>query len=160
MKDDSQKSLSQKSKKTSCNKPHKKFVSLLVAQLRTTMEEQRANCKTNVMGIKDSMSILSGKWKLHILGTLLLHDKLRFMELQRALGDISAKVLSKELRDLELNQLIYRTEIDGAVVAVEYEISPFGITLTPVIQSLANWGNTYRQEIIQQMEKNKGLKTK
>lgn len=120
------------------------------------MKEQQAQCKTNVMGIKDSMSILSGKWKLHILGTLLMHDKLRFMELQRVLGDISAKVLSKELRDLELNQLVVRTELDGAVVAVEYAISPFGITLTPVIQSLANWGNTYRKEIIQQMEKNKG----
>ncbi|MBB1139040.1 helix-turn-helix domain-containing protein [Myroides sp. WP-1] len=120
------------------------------------MKEQQAKCKTNVMGVKDSMSILSGKWKLHILGTLLMHDKLRFMELQRILGDISAKVLSKELRDLELNQLVIRTELDGAVVAVEYAISPFGITLTPVIQALANWGNTYRKEIIQQMEKNKG----
>jgi len=120
------------------------------------MKEQHAQCKSNIMGIKDSMSILSGKWKLHILGTLMLQDKLRFMELQRALGTISAKVLSKELRDLELNQLILRREIDGAIVAVEYEISPFGITLTPVIQALANWGNTYRQEITQQVEKNKG----
>ncbi|MGS4347134.1 winged helix-turn-helix transcriptional regulator [Myroides odoratus] len=123
------------------------------------MEEQRAQCKTQILGIKDSMSILSGKWKLHILGTLMMHEKLRFMELQRTLGDISAKVLSKELRDLELNQLIHRTEIDGAIVAVEYAISDFGITLTPVIQALANWGNTYRQEIINQMEKNQGLKT-
>ncbi|WP_413513860.1 winged helix-turn-helix transcriptional regulator [Myroides odoratus] len=124
------------------------------------MEEQLARCKTNVMGIKDSMSILSGKWKLHIIGTLLLHDKLRFMELQRALGAISAKVLSKELKDLEFNQLIYRTEVDGAIVAVEYGISPFGKTLAPVIQALANWGNSYRGEIIQQMEKTKRLKTK
>lgn len=120
------------------------------------MKEQRAQCKSNIMGVKDSMSILSGKWKLHILGTLMLHDKLRFMELQRALGDISAKVLSKELRDLELNQLILRTEIDGSIVAVEYAISPFGITLTPVIQALATWGNTYRREITQQMEKTTG----
>ncbi|MGG5601071.1 MULTISPECIES: helix-turn-helix domain-containing protein [unclassified Myroides] len=124
--------------------------------MKEAMKEQQAQCKTNIMGVKDSMSILSGKWKLHILGTLLLHDKLRFMELQRALGDISAKVLSKELRDLELNQLINRREIDGSIVAVEYEISPFGITLTPVIQALANWGNTYRQEITKQMEKTKG----
>lgn len=125
-----------------------------------TSKEKAPLCKTNARGIQDSMSILSGKWKLHILATLLFCSKMRFNALQRELEGISAKVLSKELKDLELNQLIQRTVLDDVNIAVEYEISTFGKTLGPVIETLVNWGNTYRGEIIQQMEKTKRLKTK
>lgn len=117
-----------------------------------TQEESTLNCMTNTRGIKDSMSILSGKWKLHILGTLLFCSKMRFNELQRELEGISAKVLSRELKDLELNQLICRMEMNEENRGVTYEISPFGKTLKPVIQTLIGWGNTYRQEIVNQLE--------
>ena len=62
--------------------------------------------------IKDAMEILSGKWKSHILGTLLLNDKMRFMDLLREMDCIAAKMLSKELHDMEMNQLITRRMLD------------------------------------------------
>lgn len=104
-----------------------------------------AICQTRITAIKDSMEILSGKWKFHILGTLMQGGKMRFMDLLREVDGIAAKMLSKELRDLELNQLIHRTVLNTKPVTVEYEISEYGKTLEPIIDEIAKWGTTYRQ---------------
>lgn len=63
-------------------------------------------CQTRIVAIKDAMEILSGKWKFHIIGTLIHGEKLRFMELLREVDGIGAKMLSKELQDLEMNHLV------------------------------------------------------
>lgn len=54
------------------------------------------------------MDILTGKWKIHILGTLLYSGKMRFMDLQREIAGIGPKMLAKELQDLEMNHLVMR----------------------------------------------------
>lgn len=104
-------------------------------------------CQTQLRGIRDTMEILSGKWKFHIIGTLIQHDKLHFMDLLREVGGIGAKMLSKELQDLEMNWLITRTVQDTKPVTVEYEITGFGKTLAPVIDEIAKWGIAYRNFI-------------
>lgn len=101
-------------------------------------------CKTRIMAIKDTMEILSGKWKFHILGTLTLGDKLRFMDLMREVDGIGTKMLSQELQDLEMNHLISRTVINTKPVTVEYQITDFGKTLVPIIDEIAKWGIEYR----------------
>lgn len=106
-------------------------------------------CKTRITGIKDTMEILSGKWKIHILGTLMLSGKMRFMDLLREIDGIAAKMLSKELQDLEVNQLVSRTVINTKPITVEYEITDYGKTLEPIIDEIANWGIAYRNAIIQ-----------
>jgi len=105
-------------------------------------------CKTRILAIKDAMEILSGKWKFHILGTLLQGEKLRFMDLLREVEGIAPKMLSKELQDLEVNQLISRNVCNTKPVTVEYEITGYGKTLGPVINELANWGITYRSSVL------------
>jgi DNA-binding HxlR family transcriptional regulator len=105
------------------------------------------SCKTRISAIKDTMEILSGKWKFHILGTLILGDKLRFMDLLREVDGIGAKMLSKELQDMEVNQLISRTVLNTKPVTVEYEITEYGKTLSPIIDAIANWGIEYRKSI-------------
>lgn len=101
-------------------------------------------CKTRILAIKDTMEILSGKWKFHILGTLMLGDKLRFMDLLREVDGIGTKMLSKELQDLEMNHLIRRTVLNTRPVTVEYEITDSGKTLEPIIDEIAKWGIAYR----------------
>lgn len=101
-------------------------------------------CKTRILAIKDTMEILSGKWKFHILGTLMLGDKLRFMDLLREVDGIGTKMLSKELQDLEMNHLIRRTVLNTRPVTVEYEITDSGKTLAPIIDEIAKWGIAYR----------------
>lgn len=105
------------------------------------------SCKVRIQAIQDAMEILSGKWKFHILGTLMQVGKIRFMELLREVDGIAPKMLSKELQDLEINQLIHRRVLDTKPITVEYEITEFGKTLQPLIDELTEWGIRYRQEL-------------
>lgn len=104
-------------------------------------------CKNRITAIRDSMEILSGKWKFHILGTLMEGGSMRFMDLLREVDGIAAKMLSKELQDLEMNQLVSRTVLDTKPITVEYEVTEYGRTLKPIIDELANWGMAYRSAV-------------
>lgn len=104
-------------------------------------------CHFRINAVKDSMELLTGKWKIHILGTLLYGGKMRFMDLQRDIEGIGSKMLSKELQDLELNQLITRTVLSTKPITVEYELTDFGRTLEPAIDAIAQWGIDYRQTL-------------
>ncbi len=102
-------------------------------------------CRFRINSVKDSMDILSGKWKIHIVGTLLYGGKMRFMDLQRELETIGSKMLSKELQDLDMNRIVLRTIKSTKPITVEYELTDFGKTLEPVIDAIAHWGIDYRQ---------------
>ncbi|KAA3651822.1 MAG: transcriptional regulator [Bacteroidetes bacterium] len=104
-------------------------------------------CQVRMQAINDSMSILSGKWKFHILGTLIEGNKMGFMDLLREINGIGTKMLSKELQDLEMNQLVNRTVMNTKPITVEYSITKYGETLSPLIDELANWGIKYRQSV-------------
>ena len=104
-------------------------------------------CHFRINAVKDSMELLTGKWKIHILGTLLYGGKMRFMDLQREVCGIGAKMLSKELQDLEMNQLVTRTVLNTKPITVEYDLTDFGKTLEPVIDSIAQWGIDYRETL-------------
>lgn len=104
-------------------------------------------CRFRINAVKDSMDILTGKWKIHILGTLLYGGKMRFMDLQREVGEIGSKMLSKELQDLEMNNLLTRTVKNTKPITVEYELTDFGRTLEPVIDAVAQWGINYRETV-------------
>jgi DNA-binding HxlR family transcriptional regulator len=103
-----------------------------------------SSCQARILAIKDAMEILSGKWKFHILGTLIRGEKFRFMELLRELDGIGPKMLSKELQDLEMNQLVTRTVLKTKPITVEYSITEFGKSISPIIDELAHWGIAYR----------------
>lgn len=106
-----------------------------------------------MQAISDAMSLLSGKWKFHILGTLIEGNKLGFMDLLREINGIGTKMLSKELQDLEMNNLVSRTVKDTKPVTVEYSITEYGRTLSPIINELAKWGVDYRRSLYEK-EKN------
>lgn len=112
------------------------------ARLNTT-----TNCKKQINAISDAMEILSGKWKFHILGTLMQSDKMRFMDLKREVDGIGAKMLSKELQDMEMNHLVSRTVLATIPITVEYKLTGYGKTLEPIIKEIANWGVQYRKSI-------------
>lgn len=70
------------------------------------------------------------------------------MEIHRHIAGLSPKVLSKELKDLEMNHLVKRTIQDTMPVTVEYELTDEGKSLKPVIEGMANWGKMYRKKIV------------
>ena len=104
-------------------------------------------CQVKIQAISDTMSILSGKWKFHILGTLIEGTKLGFMDLLREIDGIGSKMLSKELQDLEINHLVSRTVMDTKPITVKYAITEYGATLSPLINELTKWGIAYRQSL-------------
>lgn len=104
-------------------------------------------CENQIRGIKDTTELLSGKWKILIISHLYFNDELRFMDLKRQLESVSSKVLSKELKDLELNKLVKRTVIDKKPIAIKYKLTASGKRLYPVIKAMGEWGMSYRQDI-------------
>ncbi|KXH83512.1 winged helix-turn-helix transcriptional regulator [Chryseobacterium kwangjuense] len=110
-------------------------------------EETNGFCKFRINVIKDSMGLLTGKWKIHILGTLLYGGKMRFTDLQREIGAIGPKMLSKELQDLEINHLLTRTVLNTKPITVEYDLTDFGKTLEPIIDAITQWGIDYRETL-------------
>ncbi|HTA63263.1 MAG TPA: helix-turn-helix domain-containing protein [Bacteroidia bacterium] len=103
-------------------------------------------CSKSLLPVQDALYILSGKWKIPII-IALIHGNKRFKELHREITGITAKMLSKELKELEVNTLVTRTVYDTIPVSVEYELTPYGTTLDEVIMSLRDWGLKHRQKI-------------
>jgi len=104
-------------------------------------------CREKITAIKNTMDILSGKWKIHIISMLMRNGKMRFMDLLREVEGIGAKMLSKELQDMEMNHLVTRTVKNTKPITVEYDITEYGQTLEDIVQAIANWGYVYRKSL-------------
>ena len=111
-------------------------------------KEIPGQCQVLIRGVRDTQDLLSGKWKTGILGALYYRGKMRFMELRRELDGIAPKMLSKELKDLEINHLVTRTVYDTMPVTVEYELTEHGQSLNTVIEAMGKWGVKYRKQIV------------
>ena len=107
-------------------------------------EIKHEDCRGKLRAVQDTLDILSGKWKIAIIGSLSFGTR-RFMELQREVNGIGSKMLSKELRDLEINELVKRSVYDTKPVTVEYELTEYGQTLQAIIQEMINWGENHRK---------------
>jgi DNA-binding HxlR family transcriptional regulator len=104
-------------------------------------------CNGNLAAVSDALYVIGGKWKLRIIIALSEGSK-RFNELQRLITGISAKVLSSELKDLELNGFVKRTvHADSIPVSVEYERTDYADTLRDVLKALSYWGAMHRKKI-------------
>jgi DNA-binding HxlR family transcriptional regulator len=105
-------------------------------------------CNAAVNAVRDTLYVVNGKWKLPMLVSLMTGPK-RFKELQRELESITPKVLSKELRDLELNGFVKRIVYDTTPVTVIYERTEYADSLGKVINELREWGMKHREHIKQ-----------
>lgn len=115
-----------------------------MAKKITTHEE----CKKHILAVNDAMYVLNGKWKISIVATLFYHKKRRFSDMLKDVDGISNKMLSKELKELEINKLVKRTVLDTQPITVEYELTEYGQNLEAVISNLSDWGTEHRKEII------------
>lgn len=103
-------------------------------------------CTSLLTAIGDSLYVIGGKWKLRVIGSLREGNK-RFNEIQRTVDGISARVLSSELKELEMNGLVKRVVHPQTPVVVEYQITDYADTLGDVLLALANWGTMHRDKI-------------
>jgi DNA-binding HxlR family transcriptional regulator len=101
------------------------------------------------LSLHDSIYVWGGKWKTLILIYLAMNEKGRnyFLQIKRDTQGISAKMLTKELRDLEMNNLVKRTVHRTKPITVEYAITEYGKTLVPVVKAFIKWGINHRKVI-------------
>lgn len=100
-----------------------------------------------VLNINDTLNVICGKWKLPILGSILFGKK-RFTDIQRNIPKITPRMLSKELKELELNGVLVRTVYDTTPVSVEYELSETGKQITEVLDKMIEWGIEHRKSVL------------
>ncbi|TLX26616.1 helix-turn-helix transcriptional regulator [Chryseobacterium indologenes] len=90
--------------------------------------------------LKETLHVLSGKWKIQIIALLLENGRTRFMDIQRGVTGISCKVLSKELQQMERDGIIVRLVSDPKLTIVEYELTRHGYTLKSLLLCITSWG--------------------
>ena len=105
-----------------------------------------ADEKFNDTGFCYTLSLIKGKYKLHVLYALMEFKIVRYGELKRYINPISHKMLSSTLKELEADKLILRDEYDQLPLKVEYSLTPRGASLIPLLDLMCEWGDINRNE--------------
>lgn len=92
-----------------------------------------------------AMTVLGGKWKLSIMKYLLEGTK-RFSELQRLETQLTPRMLTRQLRELEADGLVQRKVHAEVPPCVEYSVTATGASLHKIVEILRDWGNYYRDQ--------------
>lgn len=116
-----------------------------MAKCTPIIEEEH---KKEMLAVQDAMDVLYGKWTISILSSICFYNKRRFSDILNDVDGISNKMLSKELKDLEVNQLVKRTVLETQPITVQYQLTSHGKTLQTIIGNLTNWGKEHRKKII------------
>ena len=112
---------------------------------KTLSEADQCNVKF-IVALKNAMNVINGKWKLAIIATMIKQPR-RFNEIERLLQGITPRMISKELKELELNNVVMKIEsIDpetGKKVAM-YDLTASGQKLEGLMVQMATWGQMHR----------------
>jgi len=104
------------------------------------------NCGTDIKYIQDTLYVVSGKWKVPIIVSLSTGHK-RYREIAKSVPNITFRMLSKELKELELNKLVTRKVYDDMPVRIEYEVTEYCKTLWPLLGEMISWAKHHRTVI-------------
>ncbi|MDO9418013.1 winged helix-turn-helix transcriptional regulator [Pararhizobium sp.] len=115
-------------------------------RVRREMLERSPNCP-----VESLLNLLDGKWKGVILYHL-LGGTLRFSELRRKLINVTQRMLTKQLRELEADGLIVRTVFAVVPPRVDYTLSPLGESLRPVLLVMKEWGDNHLARVKPEVE--------
>ena len=98
-------------------------------------------------GMAVTLSLLNGRWKLHIIWHL-LKGTLRYYELKKRIPDVTERMLVKQLNSLVSDGVVEKRRIEGTVPAiVEYSMSPMGESLKPLLKDIERWGNQHKRKL-------------
>lgn len=106
-----------------------------------------SNKKIEDCPVATTINLIGNKWKLLIIRDLLNGTK-RFGELRKSLTGISQRVLTENLRSLENDGLIDRKVFAEVPPRVEYSLTKTGLSLQPIITSMADWGTKYKKKLL------------
>ncbi|MGK0380155.1 MAG: DNA-binding HxlR family transcriptional regulator [Patiriisocius sp.] len=111
------------------------------------MKNKEQVCQFKLMASRDALEVIQGKWRIPIIISLTYGNK-RFGEIQRDIAAISPKMLSQELKALEMNKIIMRTLYDTMPVTTEYTLTPLGLSMNSLLEEILNWGIHFRKEVV------------
>jgi len=94
--------------------------------------------------VTSTMQVLGGKWKLILINAIYHTSPARFGELKRSVKGITQSMLTTQLRQLEDDGVINRKIYAEIPPRVEYKLTDFGLSLSPIVQAMAEWGKEYR----------------
>lgn len=112
-----------------------------------TVEKFQEESKKKMRAIQGSMDVLNGKWKISIVSSIFFYGKRRFSDILNDIDGISNRMLSKELKELEINKLVKRTVLNTQPITVQYEFTDHGNTLKTIVNTVADWGILHRNKI-------------
>jgi len=116
---------------------------------RTLVKEvlqQPRNQKAEVQALQDTIYVIGGKWKLPIINSICNGNK-RFREIERSIPGITTRMLSRELKEMEANQIIRRTVYDTTPATVEYSATDYCYSFRDIILEMIKWGQNHRKWI-------------
>ncbi|QDU61093.1 putative HTH-type transcriptional regulator YybR [Planctomycetes bacterium Pan216] len=103
-------------------------------------------CAESSCPISDVLSVIGGRWKVHLLWYV-LEGPVRFNQFRRKMPGISQKMLTQQLRELVRDGLVARKQFPEIPPRVEYSMTPLGRTLEPTLRSIHDWGNKHWSEV-------------
>jgi DNA-binding HxlR family transcriptional regulator len=103
-------------------------------------------CHKVLLAVNDALYAIGGKRKLMIIIAIARGNN-RFTEIQRQVTGISARVLSSELKELEIDGFIIKKVDAGYPVTIEYQHLPYSNTLEEVVGAMTRWGMQHREKI-------------
>ncbi len=103
-------------------------------------------CKAFTCSMELTLDLIGGKWKPILIYHIGHNKQIRYGELKRIIPQINERVLSRELKELEARKVIIRTEFPEKILRVEYQLTPEGEEVLPILDALTQWGNKYNQK--------------
>ncbi len=117
-------------------------------------EDEVQQCpKQFILALNDTLNVVNGKWKLPIIAAL-FRGKKRFNELLETIENVTPRMLSKELKELEMNGIVNRTVYNQTPVLIEYTLTTSGTNMVQVIDAMIDWGLTHRKAQLKSSELN------
>lgn len=96
--------------------------------------------------IEYTLNLIAGKWKLVILWHLSQDKVMRYGEIKRTLNNITHKMLSQQLKELEADGFIHREQYPEVPPKVEYSLTKLGESFMPILESMSNWGKKHLKD--------------
>lgn len=100
-----------------------------------------------LQALRDTLYFIGGKWRIPIMNSLCNGNR-RFREIERSIPGITTRMLSRELKDMEMNKLVKRTVYTDIPVLIEYEPTEYCKTFDNIISEMITWGKDHRDKII------------
>ena len=106
------------------------------------------NQEDELRALQDTLYFIGGKWRLPIINSICNGNR-RFREIERSIPGITTRMLSKELKEMEMSKLVKRTVYPDTPVLVEYEPTEHCRSFGKIIAEMINWGREHRRVIVE-----------